>query len=379
VLNAVLFIADPNMAGLLLQLAGESNEFAIGSIVELGRSGYAVGRAVSTTIPDVMLLEMTDLDRDLPQAATIHTQSPGVPLVALVSRELQLLLTRTSNSDITSFAVWPFTVAQLEQAISTAVHKMDGRIHENLIAFLPGKAGSGASTVVLHTALVIAQELKRRVLVMEGDLHSGLLSAMLRIEPNSPIRNVLAEAPRIDNMSWQRYVASAGGVDFLLTNTAIKEPVPSWTHYFQILRFVTPKYDLVMVDLPEVVNSATAEVVRRARAVYVVSTPEFAALKLSKQRCQELAYWGVERGRIQVLLNRGHKTDISSQEAERILDCPVAMTFPNDYKTVRRATTDASFIDKRSDLHETYLAFSRMLTGTGAEVGKKSLMGLFRK
>lgn len=376
-LNAVLFIADPNMAGLLRRLASESNEFAIGAIVELGMNGYAVGRTLGTTIPDVILLEMTDLNRDLPQASAIHAQSPETPLVGLASRDIQLLLDRSSNSDVTSYAVWPFTASQLEQAVSLAVHKVHGGICENLVAFLPGKAGSGASTVVLQTALVMAQELKRRVLVMEGDLHSGLLSAMLRVEPKSPIRRVLAEAPRIDTLSWQRYVTSAGGVDFLLTDTAIKEPIPSWTHYFQILRFAAPKYDLVMVDLPEVVNSATAETVRRARAVYVVSTPEFASLTLSKQRCQELVYWGVDHGRIQAVLNRGHKTDIGAQEAERILECPVAMTFPNDYKTVRRSTADASCIDKRSDLGEAYLAFSRKLTGAEAE--KKSFMGLFRK
>ena len=61
------------------------------------------------------------------------------------------------------------------------------------------------------------------------------------------------------------------------------------------------------------------------------------------------------------MLNRGHKTDIGPQEAERILECPVAMTFPNDYKAVRRSTTDASCVDKRSDLGEAYLAFSRKL------------------
>ena len=77
------------------------------------------------------------------------------------------------------------------------------------------------------------------------------------------------------------------------------------------------------------------------------------------------------------MLNRGHKTDIGPQEAERILECPVAMTFPNDYKAVRRSTTDASCVDKRSDLGEAYLAFSRKLTGAEAE--KRSFMGLFRK
>ncbi len=377
-LNAVLFIADPNMAGLLRRFAGESSEFTIASIVDLGLNGYPIGRALGTATPDVMLVEVTDLDRDLRQAAAIHIQSPDIPLVGLASRDLQMSLNRGFNSDFTSLAIWPFTTAELEHAISTAVHKLNGGTYENLLAFLPGKAGSGASTVVLHTALLMAQELERRVLVMEGDLHSGLLSAMLRVKPKSPIRNVLDAAPRMDNLSWQRSVTSAGGVDFLLTNTAIKEPVPSWTHYFQILRFAVPKYDLVLVDLPEVINSATAEIVRRARAVYVVSTPEFASLTLSKQRCQELEHWGVDRGRVQALLNRGHKTDIGPEEAERILGCPVAMTFPNDYKTVRRSTTDAKSIDKRSELGEAYLAFCRKLTGA-QQTEKKSFMGLFRK
>jgi len=376
VLNAVLFIADPQMASLLRNIAGQANDFTIESIVELGRMGYSLARTAGTTRPDVMLLELTQSDRDLPQAAAIRKQFPDVPLVGLASPELEQSLGRNPNSDFAAIAVWPFTVGQLEQAISTAVHKAHSGIHENLVVFLPGKAGSGASTVVLHTARMVAQELKRRVLVLEGDLHSGLLAAMLQVEPKFSIREVLAEAPRMDDLSWQRYVTRSGGVDFLLTNTVVKEPIPSWAHYFQVLRFAAPKYDLVLVDLPEVVNTATAEIVQRARAIYVVSTPEFASLELTKQRCLELDHWDVDRGRIQVLLNRGHKDDIGAPDAERILDCPVAITFPNDHKAVRRAA-DGGFIDKRSDLGKAYLAFSRMLTGV--EVQKKSLMGMFRR
>ena len=81
--------------------------------------------------------------------------------------------------------------------------------------------------------------------------------------------------PRVDSLSWPRSVTSVGGVDFLLTNTATrKSPFRSWAHYFQILRFVAPRYDLVMVDLPEVVNPATAEVVLRARL-----KPKWSALR----------------------------------------------------------------------------------------------------
>jgi Flp pilus assembly CpaE family ATPase len=359
-------------------LAGESNEFSIESIVEITRTGYPLGRALSTSRPDVMLVEMTDAGRDLPAVSALRRECPEIPLVGLATREIELLLERSSSTDLSSLAVWPFKVADLERAISSAVHQMHGGIHENLIAFLPGKAGSGASTVVLNTGRVVTAELKRRVLVIEGDLHSGLLSAMLNVDPRSSIREALANAPVLGNLDWQRLVTSVGGVDFLLTNTVLKEPVPTWTHYLQLLRFAAPKYDFMLADLPEVVNPATAELVRRARAVYVVSTPEFPSLKLSKQRCLELANWGVDRERIQVLLNRGIKSDIGAKEAERILEYPVAMTFPNDYKTVQRAIRDAGIIDTRSELGEAYLRFSKMLTGAAA-TEKKSFMGLFRK
>jgi Flp pilus assembly CpaE family ATPase len=323
-----------------------------------------------------MLLEMTDPARDLTLADTIHSQCPDIPLVGLASRDIQAMLNRNPNSNVASVAAWPFTVGELEDAVSGAVHKSNGGIHENLVSFLPGKAGSGASTVVLNTAFILARELKRRSLVLEADLHSGMLSAMLNVPVKFSIRDALADAPRPESMIWQRYIASAGGVDFLLTNTAVKEPIPSWTHYFHLLRFAAPKYDLMMVDLPEVVNSATAEVVRRSRAVYVVSTPEFASLKLAQQRCRELENWGVGRSRIRALLNRGHKNDIGAKEAEQILECPVAATFPNDYKAIRKALADGAFLDARSDLRQAYVAFAGLLTGI--EVEKKS-SSWFRK
>ena len=362
------------MAALLRGMAGTSNEFTIDSIVEMTSAGYQLARTLNTVAPDVVLLEMTEAERDLDLAAALHRHSPDVPLVGLASRDLFLRLSGNAHSNLTGVVAWPFSIAQLEEAISNAVHKLHGGIHENLVVFLPGKAGSGASTVVLQTARTIAQELRQKVLVMEGDLHSGLLSAMLQVQVRSSIRQALADAGQPGSMSWQRSITEVGGVDFLLTNTAVKEPVPSWTHYFQILRFAVPKYDLIMVDLPEVVNSATAEVVKRARAIYVVTTPEFASLKLGQQRCHELEEWGVDRGRIRALLNRGHKNDMGAKDAEEILGCAVAATFPNDYNALRKAMGGS--VETRCDLGQAYLSFARTLMGVEAE---KKATSWFRK
>src|SRR5580658_2628144 len=123
-LNAVLFIADPHLAALMRDLAGKSNEFAIGSIIELADTRYSVERTLNTTTPDVLLMEMSDFDRDVSLAAAIHQYAPDVPLVGLVARNFQERLSSSSNQNLTSLVSWPFTVGELERAISSAVHTM---------------------------------------------------------------------------------------------------------------------------------------------------------------------------------------------------------------------------------------------------------------
>jgi AmiR/NasT family two-component response regulator len=151
VLNAVLFISDPHLAGHMRTLTGKSNEFTIESVVQLTEITYSSARVLNTASPDVILLEMSDFGRDMPMAAMIHQHAPNVPFVGLVSRDFREELNNRSDASFASLVAWPFAIDELEQAISKAVHQRHGGIHENLIAFLPGKAGSGASTVVLHT------------------------------------------------------------------------------------------------------------------------------------------------------------------------------------------------------------------------------------
>ena len=58
---------------------------------------------------------------------------------------------------------------------------------------------------------------------------------------------------------------------------------------------------------------------------------------------------------------------MGAKDAEKILEFPVAATFPNDYKAIRRATANGGFVEMRSDLGQSYLSFARSLTGIGLE------------
>jgi len=46
-------------------------------------------------------------------------------------------------------------------------------------------------------------------------------------------------------------------------------PLPSWVNYYQMLLFAQKQYDFIVVDLPEVVNPATAELLSVAQRIFI--------------------------------------------------------------------------------------------------------------
>jgi Flp pilus assembly CpaE family ATPase len=118
-----------------------------------------------------------------------------------------------------------------------------------------------------------------------------------------------------------------------------------------------------VVDLPEVVNDATEEILRRAKFVFVVCTPEVAPLKLAQRRCVELESRRIPPNRIGIIVNRWHHTDVKEADVENVLEHGVAAIFPNDYASVQEATQNCRLVDKETELGKTFLSLARILAG----------------
>jgi len=380
-LNAILFSMDPALAALVRGIADQSIEFNIERLVDSQPTGFEISRTLGTTNPDVILLEVADTGRDIVYAEAIHTAAAKLPIVALTDMDIGSEVEAHPACGITGTLRWPFTVADFENTLQRVVRGAAEAHHPNLIAFLPGKAGSGASTTVMNTADMLASHLKKHVLVIEADLHSGLFATILGTRPTRCIRQALHRARTMELADWEQCLVRSNEVDYVVTNTAAKEPIPTWSDYFQLLRFVLPRYDLVLVDLPEVVNSATAEVVRTARAVYLVTTPELPSLALAQQRFHELAEWGVEQARQFAVLNRWHKYDPTAADVAEILNHPVAAVVGNDYHAVQRVITKSKLLGVDNDVGAAFLDLAYVLTGEPnphANKPKASRLRLFR-
>jgi hypothetical protein len=136
------------------------------------------------------------------------------------------------------------------------------------------------------------------------------------LDPRRDHSGALQNADELTELSWRNHQQTVFGVDLLASDPGRPLPLPTWTEYYKLLRFAQDQYQVILADLPEVVNVATAEVVRNSRADFVVCTPELPSLKMAAYRCAELEACEVPKDRIQVLLNRLERGGLSVHDAE---------------------------------------------------------------
>jgi Flp pilus assembly CpaE family ATPase len=216
----------------------------------------------------------------------------------------------------------------------------------------------------------MASSLQKKVFVLEADMHSGVMSTLLDVKPKLPLIDALQNSDALDYSLWMKYVVPAHSVDFLLADRVKKAPLPSWMHYHQLLRFASGRYDTMIVDLPEVVNEATDELVHAAQWTFVVCTPELASLTLAGQRLEELKAHGAVPGRLRVVLNRWHKNDMKPEEVATLLGHPVSMVIRNDYRAISKAFTSGKPVSPDTELGRSFVEFGRKLTGNAVPAPK---------
>jgi Flp pilus assembly CpaE family ATPase len=332
-------------------------------------------RLLSTIDADVWIIDCLDAERSLDCATHVRLYYPNAAILGIDAHQDQTAgLLELGVHLIPGFPPQP---DQHANALDAALRQAKGGSLDNLFAFLPAKAGSGSSTVALNTAAVLVS-LKKKVALIEADLRSGVLSLMLNLTPHYGIQQVLEGISDLDNLRWEGWVTRARGIDLLPSNRASRDRLPSWNDYFSLLNFVCPRYDAVLVDLPELVNPATLEVVRRAALVFGVCTPELLSLRLAQERCRDMEAWGLKPERVRLLLNRMQDSELSVKDVEKHVGQRVSHAFPNDYRAVRAAVLKGEPVDPATKLGQSYVAFASQMVGLSAPAAPSWLGGRLR-
>ncbi|MBI5282926.1 MAG: hypothetical protein HY858_14670 [Candidatus Solibacter usitatus] len=290
-------------------------------------------RLTSLAAPDVLLLDMDNPELAVRCLQVIQTRYTDTPVIAFGGTPVQHKALRVYG--IQHFLPYPTEPDIFVAMLAETIRANYSENLPNLFAFLPAKAGCGASTITLGLASALANHLGKNVLCMDTDLRSGAQALMLDLDPRGSTQGALKGAYELDNFKWTNAVTRHHEVDFLLSTGNVLNPPAEWSHYFALIRFVEKRYDAILADLPELINGATEEVVRRANLVFLVTTQEPVALRLAARRFEDLKRWGVPEAHVRLVVNRWQRRDTSAEQIEAAVGLPVSSTLSNDYNRVR--------------------------------------------
>jgi len=339
----------------------------------------AIIGALRTHDPDLILLDVSDWASVAPVANEIEQCDFRGITVGYRPGWDEVEQARFQEAGVRYLLREPISPAEMETLAYEALHRERGVTNPNILAFLPAKAGGGCSTVALHTAAAVAHGLSKRVLLIEGDRRSGVYSIMFNLGNQPGLDHALKVAHAMTPVEWQQHIAQISGFDLLPATPLHRNGMPIWADYYQLLRYVQKQYDYLFIDLPEVVNEATAEVVRAARSIFIVCTPELPSLKMARFRAEELQACEIPRERIHVILNRQERSRRNFQELEKTLERPIFAVLPNDYANLKAAMTEGRLAMPESPFTASCEALARKLEGLPEAMPDRAKFSLLRK
>jgi pilus assembly protein CpaE len=235
-----------------------------------------------------------------------------------------------------------------------------------VIVFTSAKPGSGSSTLATHTAHAIRKATGKRVLLADLDLEGGTIAFYLKLQPAYSMVDALEQADRLDAGIWSSLTVNSTGVDVLAAPDQPYSDGVDATRLHEVIEYARLLYDWVIIDAPTVFHRVSLLAVSESDQAYLVSTSDLASLHLARRAVNLLTQLGFGKDRYQVVVNRLSKRDgIGGSDIEKIFNCQVHASIPNDYFALHRVISLGQPLSPDCDLGKAIAALAARVSGGG--------------
>ncbi len=315
---------------------------AILKILDAYPSREHLRRVVCASVPEIVFLDIENAPAAEAVARQLEKDYPAIQRVALHPLQDPSIFRRALQLRMQELLSPPFDPTETELIFH--------RLHEELVAhpatigptkhlfaFLPSKAGSGASTIAANASWAFGQVPGNRVLLADFDTSSGVIGFLFNAEHGYSLIDAAAHEREFDDETWNRIVRRIGNIDLLLSGAPHIGEAISNRQLARLLEFSRRNYDTIGVDLSDTLNETSLAVLREANRIFLVTTPELPALRMARLKALLLQKLELQ-DKVSIVLNRASKRmELSAEEIETTVGLPVLMSFPCDYANVTGA------------------------------------------
>lgn len=289
-----------------------------------------------------------DKDRDLAAQAvtTIRSILRGRSTVIAASHETEgNRILDAMRAGCGEYLVKPFSVEDLCKALT----RVQGQFHEavppssdgKIISLLGCRGGVGTTALVVHLATFLGQICNRKALIVDGQPSLGHVSLYMgEDQAQYDFYELVQNVARLDQELLSGYVLHhKTGTDVLASRQYLNGQVHvSLPGIGQTLGFLRGVYDIVIVDCPRGLTDLTLAIMESCDQVYLVATPEVAALRDLSRHLERLSQYAISKDKIRAVINKSSSdSTLTVEQIEKSIGRPVSIRIPDGGTELIRA------------------------------------------
>lgn len=225
-----------------------------------------------------------------------------------------------------------------EAPVAAPREENSGRV----VTVIGARGGVGSTAVSVNSAWMIANELEKRVALVDLDLHFGTIALSLDVEPGKGFSDAIETPDRIDGLFLERAVVRVGKNLFVLGSesnlgqtSGLSAPAID-----PLLALLKSGFDSIVLDVPRNVALAIPELVSISETVVLVSDLSLAGMR-DTLRLSEFVRTAAPKAELRIVVNaagKSRKGEIGPEEFEQHIESKLSAVLPVDQKIAAKSS-----------------------------------------
>ncbi|HEX9092092.1 MAG TPA: AAA family ATPase [Anaerolineales bacterium] len=350
----VVALCDPGATQQqITEALNAQNEFVLADVLS---SKEMLARQIRAVEPDIILV-----DSQLEGESTIDIiddlalQFPSASVVAILPTNDPLTAQQVMLAGARAFLITPFSQINLVSTLRR-VSELEGRRQQTKttiaapmleatrplrsVTFYSPRGGTGVTSLAANTAIALAEETGKKVLLFEGKMFFGHLEVMLNLKIQNTIADLIPHATSLDEGLVRDVVTPhPSGIHVLLapSNVQIAQGIRA-DDVYNVYVGVARQYDYIVVDGGGPLNDISVTLMDATDRILLVTTPDLAALHDTSRFLQLSRSLAYPADKILLILNKaGTEGGVKLHDIESVLHTQVYHQITNDPANVLRS------------------------------------------
>ncbi len=281
----------------------------------------------------------------LEAAEALHwMSSPSVVPVGVSARMEADILLRAMRSGCSEFLEKPVTLGQMTETLERIRNRIFVRLGSpspgRVISLFGAKGGVGTTTLAVYLAAYLARQHGKKTLLIDHNHQLGHVNLLLGLKENNyHFDDLIRNADRLDSELLHGFVERHSCGLAVISSPSVCAPRQATApeEMERLFAFLRREFDFTVLDSSLLYEDA-APIMQNSDNVYLVATPDVAALRDLSLHIEHLGLANMQSGKLGVAINRSSSQDaIKEEQIERVLRFPVAVSIPNNYAELLNA------------------------------------------